>query len=764
MAKRAQIWLLCLVVASLIFALDIHVPSDVAMAAAYVAVIFFSAISPRRRDVLSIAMLVTLLVLIAAPLEPRSSAVTYAIANRGLSLFAIWTTAIALYFLRRSQQDLAALNLMLEQRVHQRAEEAQRRAADLALANSQLEIEIAQRQQAEIEVRNSQAMYVSLVEDLPIPVIRKDATGKFIFANRAFCSWVGLTPDAIVGKSDFDLFPPAMAAKYHDDDTSVLTTGELFLDVERNEHSGNVNWVHVIKTPARNAANKIIGTQAIFWDVTARRVAEDRLRDSEALYHSLVDTLPLCLIRKDEDGVFTFVNQAFCEYYSTSCDNFIGKTDFDIFSFDVAQQYRAGDKHVMTTGETIESIEAIKLPDDRQRNIQVFKSAVRDARANVVGVQIIFRDVTDELAIADALRESQQRLQAILDNTSAVVYLKDIEGRFQLVNREFEKLFHMRQHEIVGRTDHEIFPAEFADAFRANDVRVAQTGETLVAEEVAPHVDGPHTYVSSKFPLRNAQGQVFAVAGISTDITDRRRAEEQLQLYASRLEATNRELEEFAYIVSHDLQEPLRTLSFFSDSLQNELGDILPAQSRQDLQFITSAAERMQQLVRDLLALSRAGRADLKRERVNLGECVQTALTAISTRLKETSAVIEVGELPEVFGDRTLLTQLFQNLIGNAVKFVGPQTPHVCISAHRQNGSWVIGVRDNGIGIKPEYAQKIFAPFQRLHAQAEYEGTGIGLAICRKVVQRHGGRIWVDSLPGEGAHFQFELPIVNGDN
>lgn len=891
MPKRAQIWVLCLIVAGLIFAIDINVPADVAVAAAYVAVIFFAANSPRRRDLFLATCLVTVLVLIAAPLEPVGSAWTYAIANRGLSLFAIGTTAVALYFLRRSQQDLAALNLALEQRVAQRAEEAQRRAADLAVVNERLELEIAQRQQAEVEVRNSQAMYVSLVEDLPIPVIRKDATGRFIFANRAFCSWVGLKSEAIVGKTDFDLFPPVMAAKYHEDDTSVLTTGELFLDVERNEHSGKVNWVHVIKTPARDAANKIIGTQAIFWDVTARRVAEDRLRDSEALYHSLVDTLPLCLIRKDEDGKFTFVNQAYSDYFQARPSDVIGKTDFDFFSFELAQKYRAGDAHVMTTGETLEKIESITLQNKRERKIQVLKSAVRNAQAHVVGVQIVFRDVTDELAIADALRESQQRLQAILDNTSAVVYLKDVAGRYQLVNREFEKLFQVQQHEIVGRTDHEIFPVEFADAFRLNDVQVRETGETLITEEVAPHVDGPHTYISSKFPLRDAQGQIFAVAGISTDITERQRAqialresdqrlnlaltsaeigtwdwnvasgviawddrmhdifglargefpgayadfehqlhpddvrrvkssvmaslktrddfdidfrivrpdgqtryitaraavqrdesgrphrmsgvcldisqrklaEEQLQTYAARLEGTNRELEEFAYIVSHDLQEPLRTLSFFSDSLQADLGDILPEQSRQDLRFITTAAERMQQLVRDLLALSRAGRADLKREHVKLGDCVQTALTAISTRLKETKAVVEVGDLPEVLGDRTLLTQLFQNLIGNAVKFVGKESPRVCISAQRAEGAWIVGVRDNGIGIKPEYAQKIFAPFQRLHAQGEYEGTGIGLAICRKVVQRHGGTIWVDSRPGEGANFQFELPIVDGE-
>lgn len=891
MARRVEIYVLCLLLSGVIFALDLITPADIRIPAAYSLVLCFAALSPGLRDVLVWGIAVSVLIVAAVPLELRELALALTLTNRSLSLLSIWVTTIAFDWLRNSQGALATLNQELEQRVAERAEEAQRKAADLIHTNARLEREIAQREQAQTEMLNSRAMYISLVEDLPIPVIRKDDAGRFIFANRAFCSWVGLAADTIVGKTDFDLFPRPMAAKYHEDDLSVLTTGELFLDVERNEHAGRVNWVHVIKTPARDAANKIIGTQAIFWDVTARRVAEDKLRDSEALYHSLVDTLPLCLIRKDEDGLFTFVNQGFCDYFGAPASDFIGKSDFELFPLSVAEKYREGDKHVMTTGEVLEAIETIDLHERRQRKIQVFKSAVRDAQANIVGVQIVFRDVTDELAIAEALRESQERLQAILDNTSAVVYLKDLAGRYQLVNREYEKLFHVEQHQIVGRTDHEIFPAEFADAFRTNDIRVAQTGETLVTEEVAPHADGLHTYVSSKFPLRDARGQVFAVAGISTDITDRQRAEvalreseqrlnlaltsaeigtwdwnvatgditwddrmhaifgrppgtfsgtyadferclhaedvqrvkaeaekslqtcnifdvdyrivwpnsevryitaraavqcdeagqaqrmtgvcldiserklaeEQLQTYAERLEETNRELEEFAYIVSHDLQEPLRTLSFFSDVLQTDLSDILPEQSRQDLQFITAAAERMQQLVRDLLALSRAGRADLKREPVQLGDCVQVALTALGTRLKESQAVVEVGPLPLVQGDRTLLTQLFQNLIGNALKFVDKPPPRVRISAHQSDGAWVVGVRDNGIGIKPEYAQKIFAPFQRLHGQGEYEGTGIGLAICRKVVQRHGGTIWVESQPGEGAHFLFELPIVEGD-
>ena len=169
----------------------------------------------------------------------------------------------------------------------------------------------------------------------------------------------------------------------------------------------------------------------------------------------------------------------------------------------------------------------------------------------------------------------------------------------------------------------------------------------------------------------------------------------------------------------------------------------------------------MQNLVRDLLTLSRTGRTDMKRDTVSLTRCVSDARTALSNRIRQTSAIIEVGDLPEVEGDATMLTQVFQNLIGNALKFVAPdKTPHVRVTAEPSEMTCVVCVADNGIGIKPSYAKKIFAPFQRLHAASEYEGTGIGLAICRKVVQRHGGNIWVKSEPGEGARFCFELPLA----
>lgn len=235
------------------------------------------------------------------------------------------------------------------------------------------------------------------------------------------------------------------------------------------------------------------------------------------------------------------------------------------------------------------------------------------------------------------------------------------------------------------------------------------------------------------------------------------RGDEELAAQMTKLTQLNAELSEFTYITSHDLQEPLRKLMIFSEWLVRDMGGDLPESAAKDVQFITDAAARMRRLVEDLLVLSRAGNRDLQRERVSLKKVADAALETLALRVGETGAVISRDPLPEVLGDATLLTQLYQNLINNALKYCDG-VPHIHLSVERKNGEWLLGVRDDGIGIDPEYAEQIFKPFKRLHGREKYEGTGIGLAICRKVVERHGGKIWVESEEGAGAHFRFTLP------
>jgi light-regulated signal transduction histidine kinase (bacteriophytochrome) len=204
----------------------------------------------------------------------------------------------------------------------------------------------------------------------------------------------------------------------------------------------------------------------------------------------------------------------------------------------------------------------------------------------------------------------------------------------------------------------------------------------------------------------------------------------------------------------------VRNLVSYSTLLKEDLGGDLSEDAAEDLFYITSSASRMQQLVQDLLALSRAGRAAVKTAPVDLTACVNHALDDLRMRIDETEAEVMVPALPTVAGDATLLTQLYQNLLGNALKFVGDERPVIYLTVEREADMWVLGVCDNGIGLSAEYAEQIFKPFKRLHGMASYDGTGIGLSICQKAVERHGGRIWVESELGQGAHFRFTLPAA----
>jgi PAS domain S-box-containing protein len=350
-----------------------------------------------------------------------------------------------------------------------------------------------------------------------------------------------------------------------------------------------------------------------------------------------------------------------------------------------------------------------------------------------------------------------------------VIYMRDRQGRYLLANREYERLFNVRREEIVGLTDHDLFPTAVADEFRANDLAAFERGEPVQMEEIAPGDDGLRTYITVKFPLMDADGYPYAVCGISTDITDRKRAEDEVRrLYSeletrvrertAELEASTRELDAFAYSVSHDLRAPLRSLEGFSEILVEDYADQLDEQGRQYLGRIHTNAARMAQIIDDLLHLSRTTRTELRRER--------TDLTALATMIvaelrdadpgREVDVYIDGGLITD--GDPHLIRLVLQNLLGNAWKFTAGRTrAEVRLTGARQDDVDVFTIADNGAGFDMRQAQMLFEPFQRLHSAADFEGSGIGLAIVYRVITRHGGRIRADSSPGNGATFAFSL-------
>jgi len=361
----------------------------------------------------------------------------------------------------------------------------------------------------------------------------------------------------------------------------------------------------------------------------------------------------------------------------------------------------------------------------------------------------------ERIRAGQALRESEAQYRTLFNSMDegfcTIEILSDpagrpIDGRFLEVNVAFEKQTGVQN--ARGKRMRELAPELEERWFEAYG-RVARTLQPARFENEAKQLG--RWYDVYAFPVDEPQHNRIAV--IFNDITDRRRREEQLR-------QANRDLEQFAYSASHDLQEPIRIVGIYSEFLAKRHAGSLDAEGLQFLEFIRTGADRMAMLVRDLLTYTQIAKLEAGPEVVDCGEPLQTALSNLDVIIHESSAQIVAEPLPALQVHRIHLQQLFQNLIGNAIKYRSPdRAPVIQVTAERQNGFWLFSVRDNGIGIEPQYQSEIFGLFKRLHGGTEYSGTGIGLAICQRIVERYGGRIWVESERGQGSTFRFTLPV-----
>ncbi|MBS2132308.1 PAS domain S-box protein (plasmid) [Burkholderia thailandensis] len=365
-------------------------------------------------------------------------------------------------------------------------------------------------------------------------------------------------------------------------------------------------------------------------------------------------------------------------------------------------------------------------------------------------------------------RRLEERFRQVVEAAPYAMVMVDRDGRIVLVNAQTEKLFGYARAELAGRSIEVLVPERFRAEHHGH--------RAAYAHDLTPRLMGAGRDLyglrkdGSEFPVEvglnpvRTGEEVFVLAAM-VDITKRKRAEQELLERTEELARSNRDLEQFAYVASHDLQEPLRAVAGPLQLLQRRYQGQLDARADEFIAHAVDGASRMQTLIDDLLAYSRVGRSGVARELTGCGAALDRALTGLSVGLQESGAQINRGELPTVPGIPTQLTLLFQNLVGNALKFRSSERPvQIDIEAQRQGNDWVFSVTDNGIGIDRQYFERIFLIFQRLHTRADYPGTGIGLALCKRIVEQHGGRIWVESAPGVGTTFFFTLDARTDDH
>jgi PAS domain S-box-containing protein len=650
----------------------------------------------------------------------------------------------------------------------------------------------------EAALRDSEALYHSLVESLPQNILRKDLEGRFTFGNQRFCAMLGKRLDDIVGKTDFDFFPEELAAKYRRDDAQVMQTGNPLETIEEHVPPGGTKlYVQVVKTPVYDARGVLLGTQGIFWDVTERERAKEELIHQRYLLDALMNNVPDTIYFKDRGGRFLRVNQAKAGRLGLSDPAAaLGKTDFDYYTPAFAQQAYADELAVMETGRPmVGREEKIVWPDGRELWVTATKMPLRDPNGTIIGTFGISRDITERKKAEESLRASERRYRQLTEASQDAIVVGDQLGRITLFNPAAEKLFGYAAAEVVGQPLACLMPAEFGERHEDGFRRYLQTR--------MPHIVGRTVELcgrrkeGSEFPMEMSLSAIdlggeLQFLGAIRDLSERNRMRALLVqseklasigvLSAGIAHEINNPLAFVAnnlVVLEKDTKGLLSILAIYEET-RPHLAPVEPDAERRlqalaeeiDLPYIKEnlgrilartrdGVQRVARIVQSLRGLARTSPAAL--QEVQLTDLVESSLDMIRGRLRNRDINVELdyGLAPKLRCVPTQIGQVLLNLLVNAVQAIESsgraKGGHIRLATRREDEEVLIEVADNGCGIAPEDLPRLYDPF--FTTKPVGEGTGLGLSITHSIIAGHSGRIEVESQPGEGTCFRIRLPL-----
>lgn len=593
----------------------------------------------------------------------------------------------------------------------------------------------------------------------------KDRSGKYLYANQTYCKYLSTTPEGIVGKTDFDFVPKEVAQKYTFEDERILTGIDPFIEnFEEFQFEGQKLLFSYRKAPILDGSGIIIGLFCMGFEISELLQVKEELKRERRLIRTIIDIIPDQIFARDRECRFILNNISDAKMMGVSDPQSLeGMSDEDFYPPDLAARYQEDDRQVMSSGQAmINREEPLRSADGQEHWLLTTKVPLFDERGEVIGVAGISRDITErklaEKILIEAMEEnraSREFLQNILDTSPSYISWKDHELRYLGCNQATAKLFGLDHPEkIIGKSDKDFhFSVEQIESNALADRRIMESGlaEYHILENGRDAKDNLVWFDTNKIPLRNTTGDVIGILIFKEDITIQKTVEEQLQ-------QLNMELESFSYSVSHDLRNPLRHINSYSQIILEEYADRLDAKGKEYFSRILTASQQMSQLIENILRLSRINQSSLQLSQIDLCSIFREIVTNLRNDQPDRDIEILLPEKMIVNADEPLMTIAMDNLIRNAWKYTGKtQNARIELGSFEQDKKRVIFIRDNGVGFEMSNIEKLFIPFQRLHTDQEFIGTGIGLAMVKRIVHRHGGTIWAEGEVGQGAIFYFSL-------